>query len=57
MNTAYNILSDDIQIAAATGNTERLLELEGIVDGAYVADEITALEFLELMGDIAGGLQ
>lgn len=57
MNTTYNVLSDDIQIAAATGNNERLLELEGIVDGAFTADEITALEFLELMGDIAGGLQ
>lgn len=57
MNTAYNILSDDIQIAAATGNNERLLELEGIVDGAFTANELTALEFLELVGDITGGLQ
>ena len=57
MSTTYDTLSDDIQIAAATGNNERLLELEGTVDGAYVAGELTALEFLELMGDIDGGLQ
>ena len=57
MSTTYDTLSDDIQIAAATGNNERLLELYAIVDGAFTADELTALEFLELVGDIHGGLQ
>lgn len=56
MSTAYNVLSDDIQIAAATGNNERLLELEAIVDGAFAADELTDLEFNELMDDINGSL-
>ncbi len=57
MNTAYKYLSDTIQIAAATGDNELLLELEGVVDGAYTANELTAVEYLELLGDIAGGLK
>lgn len=57
MTTPYNNLSDSIQIAAATGNNERLLDLEGDLLSAYFENELTDLEFSELMGDIAGGLQ
>lgn len=57
MTTAYKTLSDAIQIAAATGNNEQLLELEGIVDGAYTSNELTLDEFMELLADIEGGLQ
>lgn len=54
--SVYRNLSNAAQAAMDTGNTEELVHLLGSVDLAYVQNDISAAEYIELKNDIEGAL-